>query len=110
MTIAQNFRGILDQYGNALQLLVPTGTPANLSISTVSGRVALPSGGIAYRIAATADCYVALGNSSVVAAATDMLFPAGAEILLDDTGATHIAAITLTGNAVIGVRAMKGGG
>lgn len=110
MTVAQTFRAILDQHGNAIQALVPTGAPGNVSISTVSARVALPAGGIAYRIAATADCYVAFGDSSVAATAANMLFPSGAEILFDDTGATHVAAITLTGSAVLGATAMKGGG
>lgn len=110
MAIPQTFRAVLDEHGNAMQVLVPTGTPANVSISTVSARVALPSGGVSYRVAATADCYVAFGNSAVTATSANMLFPAGAEILFDDTGATHVAAITLTGNAVLGVVAMKGGG
>lgn len=110
MTVPQTFRAILDEHGNAVQALVPTGTPANFSISTVSARVALPAGGIAYRLAATADCYIAFGNSAVTASTASNLFPAGAEIWFDDSGATHLAAITVTGNAVFGVTAMKGGG
>lgn len=108
MAVPQTFRTILDKHGNAVQALVPTGASANMSISTVSARVALPSGGIAYRLAATADCYIALGNSGVVATSASDLFPAGGEVWFDDTGATHLAAITLSGNAVFGVKALKG--
>lgn len=91
---------IIDQNGYPVQALAPS-TTAILTAGATSTRVALPTGAQLVRLAAINDCYVAFGDSNVVASGSNMLFTKGSEIFEVPAGATHVAVIQhTTGGAV----------
>lgn len=81
-----------DQKGNAVQALAPS-TNANVAIGAASANVALPAGAEVVRIAASCNCFINFGNSTITASGTSPVFNAGAEIFKVPVGATHIAVI-----------------
>lgn len=83
-----------DQSGREIQALSPT-TNGTISIGAASARVAVPAGCDVVRLAASCNCYIKFGDSAVAAAATDHVFPTGAEVMKLPAGVTHIAAIQL---------------
>lgn len=79
----------------ALQIF-QTGTTQTTSAS--SARVALPTCANSVkakyvRVSASAECYVRLGDSSVVATGNDILVQPADAVILATSGATHIAYI-----------------
>lgn len=93
----------LDQNGVPIQVLAPISS-AKVAISGTSARVAIPAGSEVIRVAANGNCYIAFGNSSVVATANDMLFPVGSELFVIPPAATHVAVIqdgAATGSVVV---------
>ena len=84
---------VRDTSGAAVQALLPDAT-STLSLSGASGRVILPTNTNLVRIATTVDCYIAFGDSSVVATTNSMLFPTGADVFnVNRSDITHVAAI-----------------
>ncbi len=107
--LPQTFTGLLDQYGNLVPILALRPSHASLSIGSTSARVALPGNGVVYRISATKDCWIQFGDVSVVAAAGDMLFLQGTEVVRLPVDATHIAAVTVDGTgAQLGITELQG--
>lgn len=87
----------LDQRGNPIQSLAPDPSKTvTVPIGVSSNRVALPSGvgeRDIVRVAGNAACFVRFGDSSVIAAGTDALFPVGTEVFRVPPGATHLAVV-----------------
>lgn len=91
MTIASD--NLLAEEAQRSTALMPTGTPAKLTIGASSVNVALPAGVAVVRLAASGTCWIKFGTAGLSATTSDILFPAGAEIMKIPTGATHIACI-----------------
>jgi len=53
------------------------------------------------RVASSTDSYIKWGNGSVVAAVTDVYFPAGVEVLVIPNGMTHLAIIQQLSSGVV---------
>lgn len=88
---------VRDTSGGVVQALTPVAT-VTINATTSSTRVAMTDPISLVRIASTVDCYIKFGDSSVSASASDMLFPAGAEVFaVEDPTTTHIAAVTVGG-------------
>jgi predicted GH43/DUF377 family glycosyl hydrolase len=84
---------VRDTGGNVVQALYPS-INVSLNVTNVSSRVAMADPISLVRIAASVDCYMKFGDSTVTATTSDMLFPAGAEIFsVEDPRITHIAAL-----------------
>lgn len=77
--------------GTTARVELPTGTPGNEEV---------------FRIAASTACYVAFGDSTVEASATDVYFPSGVETVKVPTGATHIAALQVSDAGTLSVTEM----
>lgn len=91
---------VLDALNRPVPVLGFAGVLA-LTAGAVSVNGAIPSGAYIVRVAAVNDCYIAFGNSGVVASGASSLFPKGSELLKVPAGATHIAVIQhTTGGAV----------
>jgi hypothetical protein len=85
----------------------PTDT-VTLSISASTARVALP--GKLVRVLTSADCFLKFGDSTVVAAVTDMPFKAtsaGEYFSTETTRYTHVAAITASGSGTLTLTACQ---
>lgn len=91
-----------DQNGTPIQVLAPaTAATVVLTAGATSVRAALPANCEVVRVAAVNDCYVAFGDSNVVASGANMLFTKGSELFDIPIGATHMAVIQhTTGGAV----------
>jgi len=108
--VAQTFLALLDEYGNTIPILPVDDLHEQLSIGTGSSRVALPASGVLFRVAAQIDCWVRFGGSDVVAAAGDMLFLAGTEVIRPPADATYIAVISFdTSTGTMGITRIGGG-
>lgn len=86
---------------------------ANITTSGTSARVAIPndqSGKRAkvVRVTCTLAAYVKPGDSTIAAAAADILLNPEHELLLNVSGATHIAAIQVASAGVVNVVAVEG--
>jgi hypothetical protein len=72
------------------------------TVAGTTARVALPTDDVV-RVAASTDCYIRFGNSTVNAATSDALFVKGSELFKVPYGATHLAFIQLATGGVISV-------
>lgn len=98
----------VDGNGNAIQVMT-LGANAADDIDGTSDRVALPTGATAgniIRVAVNQDTYINFGTSSVTAAATDVLLPAGVEYMQVPAGSTHIAYLQVSAAGRISVTLM----
>ena len=82
-----------DANGRTIQSLTPAGTPSNGTIGGSSVRITIPTNSSVVRVSATGNCFVAFGDSTVVATTSDVLFPAGVEVFSVDPSWTHVAFI-----------------
>jgi hypothetical protein len=85
-----------DLYGVPIQALALDAS-IKVLISGSSQREILPTLTELVRIAAPANCFIKLGDSTVVATSSDALMLAGVEIFRVPTGSTHIAVLQDTG-------------
>lgn len=80
---------------------------ATMSTSAVSARVAIPAATSVIRVASSALGYFKFGDSSVTAASTDNVFPAGVEVFnISGYGYTHLAFINDSGSGAVSVTKM----
>lgn len=88
-----------DLNGRPLQSLSPTQTGVQMiALSGSSTRVPIPvTEGQVVRIAASGNCHVAFGDSSIAATSSSMLFPVGVELFTLKPQWTHIAVIAESG-------------
>lgn len=89
-----------DKFGEPIQTLSPKDN-TNLNIGGSSVRAVIPADAEVVRVAPTVDCYVAFGDSGVVADTGDMNMVTGVEIFRVPEGSTHVAVIQ--NGAVTGV-------
>lgn len=87
-------------------------TGVNITTSGVSASSALPTNSslTAARyilVTATVAAHVRIGLVGLTAVATDVLIPAGQSLLLDCSGATHIAAIQDAAGGVVNVAPLE---
>jgi hypothetical protein len=84
---------VRDTNNASVQALYPQSSVA-LALTGSSSRVAMPENTRLIRIATDVPCYIAFGNSSVVASAASMFFPPGVEVFTcEDDTITHVAAV-----------------
>lgn len=102
--------GVHSLNGDTIQVLPPQSSPAPQSITTsgTSAQAALPAGSVIVRLAATEDMYIKFGNTGLSAAATDILFLAGTEVMAvprDSNGNLYdyIAAIQVSTAGVLNI-------
>lgn len=88
-----------------------------LSATTTTSRVALLPSTSYYRggslrvgsISTNANCFIKFGDSTVVATTSDMVIPLGTvEIFTVPVNATHVAAITSAGTAILNLTLGEG--
>lgn len=75
--------------------------------ATSSAPQAFPADTFVIRVAAVNDCYIAFGNSGVVASGSSHFFPKGSELFKVPSGATHMAVIQHTTGGVVSVSVME---
>lgn len=97
-----------DVNSDPLQALTPySGTVVNGTLGAVSVRIALPTPTNVVRVirvSSTGNAYIALGDNTVTATTSDILFPIGSEIWTVDNTVTHLAALQVgTDTGVFGI-------
>jgi hypothetical protein len=81
----------------------------NLAVGTTSGRANLPAVATNVRVMADGNkCYVRFGDETVEATTADMLIGPNQPELFRIGAATHVAAITSSGTAVLSITAGDG--
>jgi hypothetical protein len=95
-----------DTDGKAIPVLSPTSSANVMTAAAASARVAVPSGCLVVEIVNLVAVHFKFGDSSVTAAATDRILPAGAVIsyyipqqVVGGPRSTHIAFMKVSGEA-----------
>ena len=86
--------------------VVKTGIAISTSATSTSAALPTDSSGVVpkyVRLASTAACYVKLGNSSVSAAAGDLLVQPADSVVIRSIGMTHVAGVQISGNGILQV-------
>ena len=90
----QQIKGtVKGQFGDTIQSL-PTDENTHDKVSVGAGSVASDmTGAQVVRIASNTDAYIKFGTSGVTATSSDLLFPAGVEVLIMPKDTTHVAIV-----------------
>lgn len=94
-SVSRHVELLRDKWQHPVQALSPEiGTSVVVTIGATSQSGALPASSEIIRCAANGNCHLIFGVGSAPTATTsEMLFPAGSEIFVVPTGATHFAVI-----------------
>ncbi len=102
MGVAKVVRGVhTSEQGDSMQALpINQVVHVKQTIGASSSRMDL-TGAKIVRVASSSDGYIKWGDNTVVAAATDVYFPAGVEVLVVPNGLTNLAIIQESSPGVV---------
>ena len=95
-----------DDYGEPIQGALTPQTAQKLSISAVSARNSSDFAYRVIRVISNANCYIKLGDDTVVATTDDHFLPTGAIEYFARKGHTRLAGLSTTGSGTIYISEM----